>query len=65
MAAAKVVKGGLLRGVEIEVTLNSDKFGHGDLGVVQRDANRFLALYATMISIRSWSSSACPSWYAG
>ena len=45
----KLVKGGLLRGVEIEVTLNSDKFaGDGDLALFSEMLNRFLALYATM-----------------
>jgi type VI secretion system protein ImpG len=45
----KLVKGGLLRGVEIEVTLNSDKFaGDGDLVLFGEMLNRFLALYATM-----------------
>ncbi|OXC74439.1 type VI secretion system baseplate subunit TssF [Caballeronia sordidicola] len=45
----KLVKGGLLRGVEIEVTLNSDKFaGDGDLALFGEMLNRFLALYATM-----------------
>ncbi|WP_031359996.1 type VI secretion system baseplate subunit TssF [Caballeronia sordidicola] len=45
----KLVKGGLLRGVEIEVTLNSDKFaGDGDLALFGEMLNRFFALYATM-----------------
>ena len=39
----------MLRGVEIEVTLNSDKFaGNGDLALFGEMLNRFLALYATM-----------------
>ncbi len=45
----KLVKGGLLRGVEITVTLNSDKFsGDGDLALFGEMLNRFLALYATV-----------------
>jgi type VI secretion system protein ImpG len=45
----KLVKGGLLRGVEIEVTLQSDKFaGNGDLALFGEMLNRFLALYATV-----------------
>jgi type VI secretion system protein ImpG len=45
----KLVKGGLLRGVEIEVTLQSDKFdGDGDLALFGQMLNRFLALYATV-----------------
>lgn len=45
----KLVKGGLLRGVEIEVTLQSDKFaGDGDLALFGEMLNRFLALYATV-----------------
>jgi type VI secretion system protein ImpG len=45
----KLVKGGLLRGVEIEVTLASDKFsGDGDLELFGEMLNRFLALYATL-----------------
>jgi type VI secretion system protein ImpG len=45
----KLVKGGLLRGVEIEVTLQSDKFaGDGDLQLFGEMLNRFFALYATL-----------------
>jgi type VI protein secretion system component VasA len=39
----------LLRGVEIEVTLQSDRFaGDGDLELFGEMLNRFLALYATL-----------------
>ena len=49
LALQKLVKSGLLRGVEIEVTLNSDKFaGDGDLALFGEMLNRFLALYATV-----------------
>ncbi|QAU23577.1 type VI secretion system baseplate subunit TssF [Dyella sp. M7H15-1] len=45
----KLVKGGLLRGVEIEVTLNSHAFaGDGDVELFGGMLNRFLGLYATL-----------------
>ncbi len=45
----KLVKGGLLRGVEIEVTLDSTRFaGEGDVELFGEMLNRFLALYATL-----------------
>jgi type VI secretion system protein ImpG len=45
----KLVKGGLLRGVEIEVTLDSHAFaGNGDIELFGGMLNRFLGLYATI-----------------
>ncbi|AZG14750.1 type VI secretion system baseplate subunit TssF [Cupriavidus pauculus] len=45
----KLVRGGLLRGVEIEVTLDSTRFaGEGDIGLFGELLNRFLSLYATV-----------------
>lgn len=45
----KLVKGGLQRGVEIEVTLDSAAFaGDGDIELFGGMLNRFLALYATL-----------------
>ena len=45
----KLVKGGLQRGVEIEVTLDSGQFaGAGDIGLFCAMLNRFLGLYATL-----------------
>jgi len=45
----KLVKGGLQRGVEIEVTLNSAQFaGDGDIELFGGMLNRFLGLYATL-----------------
>jgi type VI secretion system protein ImpG len=45
----KLVKGGLLRGVEIEVVLDSTRFaGEGDVGLFGEMLNRFLSLYATL-----------------
>lgn len=45
----KLVKGGLLRGVEIEVTLNGHAFaGEGDIELFGSMLNRFLGLYATL-----------------
>ena len=45
----KLVKGGLLRGVEIEVTLDSHAFaGDGDVELFGGMLNRFLGLYATL-----------------
>ncbi len=45
----KLVKGGLLRGVEIEVTLDSTRFaGEGDIELFGELLNRFLSLYATL-----------------
>ncbi len=45
----KLVKGGLQRGVEIEVSLDSTRFaGDGDVGLFGEMLNRFLALYATL-----------------
>lgn len=45
----KLVKGGLQRGVEIEVTLDSAAFaGDGDIKLFGGMLNRFLALYATL-----------------
>jgi type VI secretion system protein ImpG len=45
----KLVKGGLLRGVEIEVTLDSTRFaGEGDMELFGDMLNRFLSLYATV-----------------
>ncbi|WP_439686627.1 type VI secretion system baseplate subunit TssF [Cupriavidus oxalaticus] len=45
----KLVKGGLLRGVEIEVTLDSTRFaGEGDVELFGEMLNRFLSLYATV-----------------
>jgi type VI secretion system protein ImpG len=45
----KLVKGGLMRGVEIEVTLDSARFaGDGDIQLFGEILNRFLGLYATV-----------------
>ncbi|MBV8157606.1 MAG: type VI secretion system baseplate subunit TssF, partial [Dyella sp.] len=45
----KLVKGGLLRGVEIEVSLDSTRFaGEGDIALFGELLNRFLSLYATL-----------------
>ena len=45
----KLVKGGLLRGVEIEVTLDAHAFaGDGDVDLFGSMLNRFLGLYATL-----------------
>lgn len=45
----KLVKGGLLRGVEIEVTIDSTRFaGEGDLELFGEMLNRFLSLYAAV-----------------
>lgn len=45
----KLVKGGLMRGVEITVTLDSGRFaGDGDLHLFGSMLNRFLGLYATL-----------------
>ena len=45
----KLVKGGLLRGVEIEVTLDTARFaGEGDVELFGEMLHRFLALYATV-----------------
>lgn len=45
----KLVKGGLLRGVEIVVTLDSTRFaGEGDVALFGEMLNRFLSLYATV-----------------
>lgn len=45
----KLVKGGLLRGVEIEVVLDSTRFaGDGDVELFGEMLNRFLSLYATV-----------------
>ena len=45
----KLVKGGLQRGVEIEVTLDSSPFaGEGDIELFGGMLNRFLGLYATL-----------------
>ncbi|MBB3213267.1 type VI secretion system protein ImpG [Herbaspirillum sp. Sphag1AN] len=45
----KIVKGGLLRGVEIEVSLNDKPFaGTGDITLFGEMLNRFLSLYATL-----------------
>jgi type VI secretion system protein ImpG len=45
----KLVKGGLQRGVEIEVTLDSGQFaGDGDIELFGAMLNRFLGLYATL-----------------
>ncbi|WP_354685085.1 type VI secretion system baseplate subunit TssF [Cupriavidus necator] len=45
----KLVKGGLLRGVEIEVMLDSTQFaGDGDVELFGEMLNRFLSLYATV-----------------
>ncbi|WP_027214404.1 type VI secretion system baseplate subunit TssF [Burkholderia sp. WSM2232] len=46
---SKLVKGGLMRGVEITVTLDSGRFaGDGDLELFGSMLNRFVALYATL-----------------
>ncbi len=45
----KLVKGGLMRGVEIAVTIDSTRFaGNGDLELFGAMLNRFLGLYATV-----------------
>ncbi len=45
----KLVRGGLQRGVEIEVTLDSGQFaGEGDIELFGGMLNRFLGLYATL-----------------
>ncbi|KWH63614.1 type VI secretion system baseplate subunit TssF [Burkholderia anthina] len=45
----KLVKGGLMRGVEIVVTMDSTRFaGEGDLALFGTMLNRFLGLYATV-----------------
>ncbi|MBP0629585.1 type VI secretion system baseplate subunit TssF [Cupriavidus sp. AcVe19-1a] len=45
----KLVRGGLQRGVEIEVSLDSTRFaGEGDVELFGEVLNRFLALYATL-----------------
>jgi type VI secretion system protein ImpG len=45
----KLVKGGLLRGVEIEVSLDSTRFaGDGDLALFGEMLDRFLSLYAAV-----------------
>jgi type VI secretion system protein ImpG len=45
----KLVKGGLQRGVEIEVTLDGNQFaGDGDIELFGAMLNRFLGLYATL-----------------
>lgn len=45
----KLVKGGLQRGVEIEVTLDGSQFaGEGDIDLFGAILNRFLGLYATL-----------------
>lgn len=45
----KLASGGLLRGVEIEVWLDSTRFaGPGDLSLFGEMLNRFLSLYATL-----------------
>ena len=45
----KLVKGGLMRGVEITVTLDANRFaGEGDLELFGSMLNRFLGLYATL-----------------
>ncbi|CAJ0818183.1 type VI secretion system baseplate subunit TssF [Ralstonia flaminis] len=45
----KLVKGGLQRGVEIEVTLDAGQFaGDGDIQLFGAMLNRFLGLYATL-----------------
>lgn len=45
----KLVKGGLLRGVEIEVALDSSRFaGEGDVEMFGAILNRFLSLYAAV-----------------
>ncbi|PRY06566.1 type VI secretion system baseplate subunit TssF [Paraburkholderia sp. BL25I1N1] len=45
----KLVKGGVQRGVEIEVTLDSNRFaGDGDIELFGGMLNRFLGLYATL-----------------
>lgn len=46
---SKLVKGGLMRGVEITVTLDSSRFaGDGDIDLFGAMLNRFLGLYATL-----------------
>ncbi|MGF6642640.1 type VI secretion system protein ImpG [Paraburkholderia sp. GAS82] len=46
---SKLVKGGLMRGVEITVTLDAGRFaGDGDLELFGSMLNRFLGLYATL-----------------
>jgi type VI secretion system protein ImpG len=46
---SKLVKGGLMRGVEIAVTLDAGRFaGDGDLELFGSMLNRFIGLYATL-----------------
>lgn len=46
---SKLVKGGLMRGVEVTVTLDSGRFaGEGDLELFGSMLNRFIGLYATL-----------------
>ncbi|OLL31210.1 type VI secretion protein ImpG [Burkholderia sp. SRS-W-2-2016] len=46
---SKLVKGGLMRGVEITVTLDSGRFaGDGDIELFGSMLNRFIGLYATL-----------------
>ncbi|CAM2170797.1 type VI secretion system protein ImpG [Paraburkholderia sacchari] len=46
---SKLVKGGLMRGVEITVTLDAGRFaGDGDLELFGSMLNRFIGLYATL-----------------
>ncbi|MDH6147994.1 MULTISPECIES: type VI secretion system baseplate subunit TssF [Paraburkholderia] len=46
---SKLVKGGLMRGVEITVTLDGTRFaGDGDLELFGSMLNRFIGLYATL-----------------
>ncbi len=46
---SKLVKGGLMRGVEITVTLDAARFaGDGDLALFSSMLDRFLGLYATL-----------------
>lgn len=46
---SKLVKGGLMRGVEITVTLDAGRFaGDGDLELFGGMLNRFIGLYATL-----------------
>jgi type VI secretion system protein ImpG len=46
---SKLVKGGLMRGVEITVTLDAGRFaGEGDLELFGSMLNRFIGLYATL-----------------
>ncbi|HXZ10603.1 MAG TPA: type VI secretion system baseplate subunit TssF [Paraburkholderia sp.] len=46
---SKLVKGGLMRGVEVAVTLDASQFaGEGDLELFGSMLNRFIGLYATL-----------------